>query len=294
MLTANGASGPPDASGLDRTLRHDAERGLLEVQAGVTWSSLARHVGGEFLPGVVGESIAANCAGPDGRPLVGHLRALTLVTASGELRRASREHAPELFRLAVGGFGAFGPFYSLTLDLGSLARSMALAATPVRVEAPQTGAASPRFAVELLIPPEHSDAVIGQARAALEERRCALSLLQARRVLPEGETFLCWARREYVALRVEYRTRPTLGACAGASQLRAQLVDLAIGVGGSFMPWALPLATRAQAAACYAMLAGFLAEKRRLDPAEAVLAPWYSGVRRMWRAEACAVRWSKG
>jgi len=293
MLAASGNPAPVDAAGLNRTLRHDAERGLLEVQAGVTWGSLEAYVGADFLPGTVGESVAANCAGPDGRPIVRHLHALTLATADGELHRVSREREADMFQLAVGGFGAFGPFYSLTLDLPSLARSVALAAAPARIELPEAGLAGPRFALGLLVPPQRSDAVVGQLRAALEERRCILSLLEARRVLPEAETFLRWARDEYVALRIEYRTRATLGACVGAAQLRGQLIDLAIRAGGSFMPQTLPLATRAQAAACYPMLAALIAEKRRHDPAERVLTPWYRAVRRMWRADTCNVRWAK-
>lgn len=293
VLAVSGNPGRFDAAGLDRTLRHDAERGLLEVQAGVTWACLEPYVGAVFLPGTVGESVAANCAGPDGRPIVKHLHALTLATAGGELRRASREQAADLFGLAVGGFGAFGPFYSLTLHLPSLARSAALAAAPARIELPDGALEGSRFALELLVPAQRSDEIVGQIRAALEERRCRLSLLEARRVLPEAETFLRWARGEHVALRIEYRRRATLGACTSALQLRGQLIDLAIRAGGSFMPQILPLATRAQAAACYPMLAGFFAEKRRLDPAERVLTPWYRGLRRMWRAEACKVRWAK-
>ncbi|MDH3320821.1 MAG: FAD-dependent oxidoreductase, partial [Betaproteobacteria bacterium] len=293
MLAASVNPGSLDASGLDRTLRHDAERALLEVQAGVTWRSLERYVGADFLPGTVGESIAANHAGPDGRPMVEHLRALTLATGDGELRRASRERESELFRLAVGGFGALGPFYSLTLDLASLASSAARAAAPARIELPDSGGEGPRFAVELLVPPQCSDAVIGQVRAALQERRCSLSLLQARRVFPEAETLLRWARCEYAALGIEFRTRATLGAVASAAQLRGRLIDLAIGAGGSFMPQSLATATRAQAAVCYPMLSVFLAEKRRHDPAERVLTPWYRAVRRMWRTDACRVRWAK-
>jgi len=293
MLAAGGYPGRFDATDLNRTLRHDAERGLLEVQAGVAWSSLEPHVGAAFLPGSVGESVAANCAGPDGEPIVRHLRALTLVTAAGELHRTSRERAAELFRLAVGGFGAFGPFYSLTLDLPSLARSAARTTAPARIELPDDDPGGQRLELELLVPPQRSDEVVAQVRAALAEHRCRLRLLEARRTLPENETCLRWARSEFVALRIEYRTRATLGACASAAQLRGRLIDLAIGAGGSFMPRMLPLATRAQAAACYPMLGGFLAEKRRLDPAERVPCRWYRGVRRAWRAEACAVRWAK-
>lgn len=293
MLAAGAHPGRFDATDLNRTLRHDAERGLLEVQAGVGWRCLEPHVGAAFLPGSVGESVAANCAGPDGEPIVRHLHALTLVTAAGELHRASREHAPALFRLAVGGFGAFGPFYSLTLDLPSLARSAARSAAPARIELPDDDPGGPRLELELLVPPQRADEVVAQVRAALAEHRCRLCLLEARRILPENETCLRWARSEFVALRIAYRTRATLGACASAAQLRGRLLDLAIGAGGSFMPRLLPLATRAQAAACYPMLAVFLAEKRRLDPAERVPCPWYRGVRRAWRPEACTVRWAR-
>ncbi|MGH8707463.1 MAG: FAD-binding protein [Burkholderiales bacterium] len=293
MLAASGLPASLDAAGLDRTLRHDAERGLLEVQAGVRWEALAAHVGAEFLPGSVGAAVAENCAGPDGEPMVRHLHALTLASADGELRRASRERDADLFRLAVGGFGAFGPFYSLTLDLASLARSAAMAAPPARIVLPDAGLAWPRHALELLVPPQQSDALVGQVRGALEERRCSLSLLEARLVRADASTFLRWARPEYVALRIEYATRPTLGACASAAQLRGRLIDLAIAAGGSIMPRLLPLASRPQAEACYPMLGAFLAEKRRLDPAERALSPWYRGVRRAWRAEACRVRWAK-
>jgi hypothetical protein len=174
-----------------------------------------------------------------------------------------------------------------------VARSAALATAPVRIELPDAEIEGPRFTLELLVPPQRRDEVVVQVRAALEERRCCLSLLEARRIVPEDETFLRWARCESVALRIAYRTRATLGAYASAVQLRGRLIDLAIRAGGSFMPYMLPVATRAQAAACYPMLAGLFAEKRRLDPAERVLGPWYRGVRLAWRAEACTVRWSK-
>jgi hypothetical protein len=283
-----------DATGLDRTLRHDTGRGLIEVQAGVPWETLAAHLGAGFLPGTVGESVAENCAGPDGETVVRHVHALTLATADGGLHRASRERAADLFRLAVGGFGAFGPFYSLTLDLASLSRSAARAVEPVRLDLPAPGVAGPRFALELLVPPQCGDAVVDQVRAALEARRCSLSLLQARRVVPEAETFLRWAREAYVALRIEFRTRSTLGAHRSATEVRRQLIGIALAAGGSVMPGALPLASRAQAAACYPMLAAVMAEKRRFDPAERVLTPWYTGVRRLWHAGTCEVRWAKG
>lgn len=286
------AAPPPSAwtRGLDRVLRHDVELGLLEVQAGVPWAALAGTLGAALLPGTVGESVAENSPGPDGQPLVAHLRALTLATADGQLRRASLERAPELFRLAVGGFGAFGPFYSLTLDLASLARAHDAAVQPVQLSLPTEDLGGPRYGLELLLPPASADAVAGRAREAIAERRCALARIEARRALPEDVTFLRWARRDYVALRVQFCARATLGASVAAAQLRSRLIDLAVEAGGSFMPASLPAATRAQAQACYPMLGEFLAEKRRLDPGDRVGTAWAREAARLWRAERCQVR----
>lgn len=290
MLSAPGFWRAFDASRLDRVLCHDADRGLLEVQAGVAWSALP---GGAASRGeTVGESVATNGAGPDGRPVVAHLRALTLVTPDGELRRASRERSPELFALAVGGMGVFGPFYSLTFDLASLAGA---AAAPIVTERPL--AAPGRVAafgaeIELLLPPKASDQFIADARAAIEERRCVPTLLEARGTLAESETFLRWACRDYVALRVGFRAPATLGACVSAVQLRTRLLELAVAAGGSFMPADLPLATRALVEACYPMLGAFLDEKRRLDPRQRVNPSWYRHASRVWSGQPCRIRWS--
>jgi len=281
------------SSGLDRVLRHDVEHGLLEVQAGVPWAALTGIPGAGSLPGTVGHGVAQNRPGPDGRPLVAHVRSLTLATADGQLRRASREREPDLFRLAVGGLGAFGPLYSVTLDVASLAGAHAASVDPVQVPLPSTELAGPRHALELLLPPGAAEAVATRLREAIAERRCALERMEARPALPEDVTLLRWARRDYVALLVEFRVRPTLGASVAAAQLRGRLMDLSIAAGGSFMPVSLPDATRAQADACYPMLGEFLGEKRRLDPQDRIGSAWTRGATRVWRDARCQVRFSK-
>src|SRR3954463_14057875 len=119
-----------DPARLDRVLRLDADRGLLEVQASAAWESLAASLAAAGARsaawngyGTIGESLAANCAGPDGRPMVGHVESLALVTPDGELRRVSRDSHGELFALAIGGHGMFGALYSATLRLESLVRA---------------------------------------------------------------------------------------------------------------------------------------------------------------------------
>lgn len=283
----------PDASGLDRILCHDAERGLLEVQAGTPWTALVAHAGAAFGAGTVGASVAANAPGADGLPVVAHVRAITIVGADGELRRASRERASEFFALAVGGFGVFGPFYSVTLDLASLARAAARAAPPLSLDLPAEPDAGAGLRLGLLLPPPASEAFVAQARASLEARRMRLVRLEARRTYPEETTFLRWAQREYAALAVEFRVRDSVGGWVAAVQLREALIDLALATGGSVAPEHLPCATRAQAAHCYPMLGEFLAQKRRHDPAERVANAWYRAVRNAWRREPCTSRWAR-
>ncbi|MGH8689196.1 MAG: hypothetical protein ACREVQ_15940 [Burkholderiales bacterium] len=295
MKGAGDAPSPVDASGLDRILRREDARGEIEVQAAVAWSGLAELTGNAFLPGTVGDSVARNVTGPDGQPVVGHVRAITIVTADGELRRASRTQAPELFRIAVGGFGAIGPFYSVTLDGESLARTAAAPRESVRlgIEACDEDTGVRLHAVELLVPPTALDEVVTGVRAALEDRRCRPTHLEARSVLPESETLLCWAHREYVALHVAFRApRATLGAAAAAAQLRRSLVDLALAAGGSCAPETLPLLSAAQARGCYPRFAAFLAEQRRLDPGDRVGSEWLRGARRVWSDAGCRVRWA--
>jgi FAD/FMN-containing dehydrogenase len=283
MLAGAVLAGRFDASGLDRVLCHDPQRGALEVQAGTPWHALAAHGGSAFAATTVGESVAANASGPDGRPMVVHLRSVTLVTADGELRRVSRDCSLGLFSLAVGGFGVFGPFYSVTLDLASLAQAASAASAPVRLELPEAPAGGACSRIDLLAPPEASEPLIARVRAALGEHRYALTRLEVRRALPEDETFLRWARHEHAALRIEFQSRATLGGCVGATQLRAQLIDLALAAGGAIAPASLPAASRTQAAACYPMLGNFLAEKRRHDPSGRVTNAWYRGARDLWR-----------
>ena len=271
------------ANGLDRVLRHDPAAGRLEVQARTPWATLAALGVESAHHGTVGDAVAENRPGPDGRPIDAHVAALTLASADGHLRRASRELAPELFRLAVGGMGAFGPFYSITLDLDSLVEASRGAEPGLSLPLPTGKPHGTTHVVELLLPPDTATQAADRLREAVAERRLPLTGLRASRARPEDVTLLRWACREFVLLQVEFASAPTLGACAAAAQLRARMIELAIAAGGSIMPAMLASATRAQAQACYPMLGEFLAEKQRLDPADRASSPWSRAVTRAWR-----------
>jgi FAD/FMN-containing dehydrogenase len=294
-----------DASGLDRVLRLDGSRGILEVQAAATWAALADYVRARglaldafasdgCLPGTVGEAVSRNAAGPDGLPVSAHVDAVTLVTPEGELKRASREFNPELFRLALGGHGVFGVLYSATLSLDSLARSVAAALEPEVLCVPQAPvAAAARHELDCLLPPAELEAYLERARALASEWRIELARVTVRRLKPESETALPWATREWAGVMLRFALRASLGASVRAAQVKRALLAAAIERGGSFPICDTAHASRAQLARCYPALDAFLAEKRRADPGERLQNRWYLEVTAKLRGEACVVRWGK-
>jgi FAD/FMN-containing dehydrogenase len=124
-----------DLRGLNRILDFDQERGFITVEAGATWPELMRgylrrQAGGTQQWGLrqkqtgadaltIGGAISANIHGRGliFAPFSMDVESLQIVTAGGELVVCSRRQEPELFRLAVGGYGLFGIIVSATLRL---------------------------------------------------------------------------------------------------------------------------------------------------------------------------------
>lgn len=293
-----------DASGLDRILRLDRARGLLEVQAATAWATLAawpaldtpgldafaRAAG---LPATVGDAFAENAAGPDGAPVARHVHSFVLVTPDGELRRVDRESRPDLFRLVAGGQDVFGMLYSVTLDILSLRRSAAAAHEPAALVLSDAAPAQGRACeIALLLPPEQLERFLDEVRTLAADRRLALQSISIRRTVAEDETRLRWARREWAAVRVRFGVRTSLGAAVHAAETRRGLLALALDCGGSFPVSDLRDATRAQLEACYPELSAFVGEKRRADPSERLQNAWFRKACAILRGERCESRWS--
>ena len=295
-----------DLSALNRMLRLDRRRKRLELQAATSWSSLAaylsEHGGGahagllaQAFCGSVGDSVSANEAGPDGEPLAVHVEAISLVSAQGELRRADRQTNAGLFRLAVGGHGLLGVLYSVTLRIDSLLNAAARAETLVSLDLAQPGpkSAEPR-AVRFFVPPAKLDAVLESFKELAEEHRVELDSVAVRKVHPEHETVLRWATREWASVQLRYAVRPTLGACAHATEIERRWLGVALQQGGSFPIGTSSLPTLAQFEACYPALREFIAGKRRQDPADRFQNSWYRRVSAMLRSEWPAAQASAG
>jgi len=124
-----------DARKLNRVLRLDPDRGLVEVEAGLQWPELMDHLaktqtGASPAWGIrqkqtgadrltMAGSLSANVHGRGLRmkPFIDDVESFVLIDAGGELRRCSRSENAELFRLAAGGYGLFGLIASVTLRL---------------------------------------------------------------------------------------------------------------------------------------------------------------------------------
>jgi len=294
-----------DASGLDRVLRADAARGLLEVQAATSWNELAGHLARHGvaldpftrltrLPATVGEAASTACAGPDGLPVSAHVVAATVVTPDGELRRADRDANPQLLKLALGGQGVVGVLYSLTLSIESLRRSAAQSTEAAELCLPDAeSAAAAACAIECLLPPEQLGGFLNDVRSLIDERRLALLGLSVRRTLPDDSCHLNWATREWAGVEIRFGVKATLGASVVAAEVRRALLAAALARGGSFPVADSRDATRQQLETCYPMLKAFLAEKRRVDPAERLQSAWYRQVSAKLRAESCEIRWGR-
>ena len=124
-----------DLRSLDRIRRFDPARGTIEVEAGIEWPALVsflveqqqgaarqwgiaqKQTGADRL--TIGGALSANAHGRGLRmaPIVSDVESFELIDASGRVRVCSRESDPELFRLAIGGYGLFGVVSAVTLRL---------------------------------------------------------------------------------------------------------------------------------------------------------------------------------
>jgi FAD/FMN-containing dehydrogenase len=124
-----------DTRQLNRLVSFDKVQGLIEVEAGIQWPELIdylhREQAGDPKPWAIrekqtgvdcvclGGSLAANVHGRGLHfpPLISDVESFVLIDANGKLHTCSRRENPELFALAIGGYGLFGVIAQVTLRL---------------------------------------------------------------------------------------------------------------------------------------------------------------------------------
>ena len=124
-----------DMTGLSRVIEFDRERGLITVEAGIQWPQLIAHLtwaagdaadawgisqkqtGADRM--TLGGALASNVHGRGlrFRPIVADVEEFEIVDATGRRVKCSRTQNQELFGLAIGGYGLFGPIATATLRL---------------------------------------------------------------------------------------------------------------------------------------------------------------------------------
>ncbi len=124
-----------DTRKMTRVLNFDDVRGHIEVEAGMQWPQLLQQLialqkgrerqwtfaqkqtGADRL--TLGGCLSANVHGRGLKlpPFVGDVESFKLLNAKGDVVNCSRSENPELFRLAIGGYGLFGLITAVTLRL---------------------------------------------------------------------------------------------------------------------------------------------------------------------------------
>lgn len=123
-----------DTTALSQVLNFNPKEGTIEVEAGIQWPILIGHLlkAQEGQPkqwGIaqkqtadwlsMGGSLGSNIHGQglQMKPFIQDIESFVLIDASGKEKRCGRQENPELFRLAIGGYGLFGIIYSAKLRL---------------------------------------------------------------------------------------------------------------------------------------------------------------------------------
>jgi FAD/FMN-containing dehydrogenase len=124
-----------DMAQMNRVLKLDVERRVVEVEAGIQWPGLIdsliklqrdsqaqlgiiqKQTGADRLS--LGGALAANIHGRGLtlKPIINDVESFIIVDAEGRALRCSRKENAELFHLAIGGYGLFGIIASVTLRL---------------------------------------------------------------------------------------------------------------------------------------------------------------------------------
>lgn len=308
-----------DLRPLNRVLRLDQGRGLLEVHAGARWDDIDAWLAASpeaqsawsrpaskdgSSAATVNESIARNAPGygPTQGAIADDIEALTLLAADGELHRLSRSSEPGLFRLVLGGHGLFGLIYSVTLRLVPWAATprqetaMPDLLTPLDpCDEPALDAsvhASVCATAALFVPSDRAGRFLLHAIDAAHEHRVVVARASASRVIDTETAFLHPKATDRVEISLQLCRSANLCARVRLEEACRRLALLALEQGGGLSLSHGTYASRDQVEASYPMIAGFLAEKHRHDPAGHFNNAWSRHYTQLLRREACAMRWA--
>jgi FAD/FMN-containing dehydrogenase len=135
---------------------------------------------------------------------------------------------------------------------------------------------------ELYVPREALADFMREAGAALRRRRANVIYGTVRLIEKDDETVLAWARERYACVIFNLHIEHTPASIAAAADTFRELIDVAIGQGGSYYLTYHRWARRDQVEACYPRMREFLELKARHDPGELFQTTWYRHYREMF------------
>ncbi|MEO8520896.1 MAG: FAD-binding oxidoreductase [Acidobacteriota bacterium] len=137
---------------------------------------------------------------------------------------------------------------------------------------------------ELYVPRPALASFMNEAARALRRRRANLIYGTVRLIEKDDESVLAWARERWACVVLNLHVEHAPAAIDAAADAFRDLIDVAIGHGGSYYLTYHRWARKDQVEACYPRMREFLELKRRHDPEEVFQSTWYRHYRRMFQS----------
>jgi FAD/FMN-containing dehydrogenase len=148
----------------------------------------------------------------------------------------------------------------------------------------QLGAAekATEMITEIYVPRNEVQALLRDVRRDVRENRVNVIFGTLRLIERDEESFLAWAKDDYVCIIFNLHVVHSETGLAKATADFRRLIDRAIERGGSYYLTYHRWATRRQVEACYPQFVEFLRLKRRYDPEERFQSDWYRHYKSMF------------
>ena len=135
---------------------------------------------------------------------------------------------------------------------------------------------------ELYVPANKLAPLIRQAADDFRRNQVNMIYGTVRSIQRDSESFLPWARRDYLCVIFNLHVPHTAEGIEHSKQTFQRLIDYAIALDGSYYLTYHRYARKDQLLACYPQFPEFLAMKRKYDPEEAFRSDWYNHYKTMF------------
>ena len=137
---------------------------------------------------------------------------------------------------------------------------------------------------ELYVPRPALASFMTEAARALRRREADVIYGTVRLIEKDDESVLAWARERWACIVLNLHVQHTSAAIAAAADAFRDLIDVAIGHGGSYYLTYHRWARKDQVETCHPRMREYLELKRRHDPGEVFQSTWYQHYRRMFES----------